>query len=245
MESFGDIDLNRLSMLDRVTGMNTSENGLIALWISRNDEPVEGSAEFIAYQYKYDTTINGIVEGTVKIEGDFLFLNGEKIQTSRCHDPKEVGWGSLGADYVCESTGVFLMAQSMNLLATNKVGDNIRMGMGAFTIVGDGYEDDDMCRNDSKLGLVPCDHQQSNWYPTDGQLISTFCWGIGHSSFLSVNEGCTDLQLSTTSDGATAISRGETFMAVTQEFIETIRAPAAPTYSPTYMPTYGPTDGPV
>merc|ERR1711978_514232 len=28
--------------------------------------------------------------------------------TSRCRDPKEVGWGALGADYVCESTGVFL-----------------------------------------------------------------------------------------------------------------------------------------
>ena len=68
-----------------------------------------GSAtpDYMAYQYKYDT-IHGIAKGTVDIDGDFLVLNGQKIQTSRCRDPKEVGWGALGADYVCESTGVFL-----------------------------------------------------------------------------------------------------------------------------------------
>jgi len=113
---------------------------------------------------------------------------------------------------------------------------------------GDGDEDDDMCRNGNKLGLVSCDHQASQWSSTDGQLISTFCWGIGHSSFLSVNEGCTDLHLSTTSGGATAISRQQTFMAVTQEFVETIPPPPVPTYSPTSNPTtatYTPTGSPM
>ncbi len=68
-----------------------------------------GSAttNYMAYQYKYNT-IHGIAKGTVEINGDFLVLNGKKIQISRCLDPKEVGWGALGADYVRESTGVFL-----------------------------------------------------------------------------------------------------------------------------------------
>merc|ERR1712106_909336 len=68
-----------------------------------------GSAptDYMAYQYKYDT-IHGQAKGTVDIDGDFLVLNGKKIMTSRCRDPAEVGWGALGADYVCESTGVFL-----------------------------------------------------------------------------------------------------------------------------------------
>merc|ERR1712013_615566 len=65
----------------------------------------------MAYQYKYDT-IHGIAKGTVESDGDFLVLNGKKIQTSRCRDPKEVGWGALGADYVCESTGVFLTKET-------------------------------------------------------------------------------------------------------------------------------------
>jgi hypothetical protein len=97
--------------------------------------------------------------------------------------------------------------------------------------------DEDVCRNGNKLGLVSCDNPTAQWSSTDGQLISPFCWGIGHSSFLSVNEGCTDLHLSTTSDGATAISRSETFIAVTQDFVETIPPPPVPTYHPTYNPT--------
>ena len=107
---------------------------------------------------------------------------------------------------------------------------------------GDGWSDHDMCSNGSKLGLVSCDSPRAQWSSTNGQLISPFCWGIGLSSFLSVNEECTDLQLSTTSDGATAISRQQTFMAVTQEFIETIPVlTPVPTDSPTDMPTYFPT----
>merc|ERR1712232_1450274 len=41
-----------------------------------------GSAttDYMAYQYKYDT-IHGIAKGTVEADGDFLILNGEKIQT--------------------------------------------------------------------------------------------------------------------------------------------------------------------
>ena len=110
-----------------------------------------------------------------------------------------------------------------------------------IVFTGDGWVDHDMCTDGSKLGLVSCDHPTAQWYSTDGQLISTFCWGAGLTSFLSVNEGCTDLHLSTTSDGATAISRKETFMAVTQEFVQTIPAPAAPTRNPTYYPTANPT----
>ena len=32
-----------------------------------------------------------------------------KCDTIRCRDPKEVGWG---ADYVCESTGIFLTKET-------------------------------------------------------------------------------------------------------------------------------------
>jgi glyceraldehyde 3-phosphate dehydrogenase len=56
----------------------------------------------MAYQlpidkYEYDT-IHGKAKQTVEIDGDFLVLDGKKLLTSRCRDPKEVGWGALGAD---------------------------------------------------------------------------------------------------------------------------------------------------
>jgi len=35
-------------------------------------------------------------------------INGEKIKVFMEKDPKNIKWGECGADYVCESTGVFL-----------------------------------------------------------------------------------------------------------------------------------------
>merc|ERR1712194_282860 len=104
------------------TGMGVNGFGRIGRLVARiimDDETTDlnainaGSAttDYMAYQYKYDT-IHGKAKGTVEVDGDFLVLNGNKVQTSRCRDPKEVGWGALGADYVCESTGVFLTKES-------------------------------------------------------------------------------------------------------------------------------------
>lgn len=65
------------------------------------------TADYTAYQMKYDT-IHGKARCTVESEGDFLVLNGVKVPTTRCRDPSEAGWGAMGAEYVCESSGVFL-----------------------------------------------------------------------------------------------------------------------------------------
>merc|ERR1712003_474330 len=100
------------------TGMGVNGFGRIGRLVTRimmDDDDCElnginaGSAtpDYMAYQYKYDT-IHGIAKGTVENDGDYLVINGKKILTSRCRDPKEVGWGGLGAEYVCESTGIFL-----------------------------------------------------------------------------------------------------------------------------------------
>jgi len=108
--------------MEMSTGMGVNGFGRIGRLVTRiimDDADCElnainaGSAtpDYMAYQYKYDS-IHGIAKGTVEVDGDFLVLNGEKVMTSRCRDPKEVGWGALGADYVCESTGVFLTKDS-------------------------------------------------------------------------------------------------------------------------------------
>jgi len=108
--------------MEMTTGMGVNGFGRIGRLVTRiimEDSDCElnainaGSAtpDYMAYQYKYDS-IHGIAKGTVEVDGDFLVLNGEKVMTSRCRDPKEVGWGALGADYVCESTGVFLTKDS-------------------------------------------------------------------------------------------------------------------------------------
>jgi len=72
-----------------------------------------GSAttDYMAYQFKYDT-IHGRFNGDVVVDGDDLVLDGQRVLTSRARDPKDIGWGKSGVKYLCESTGVFLTAES-------------------------------------------------------------------------------------------------------------------------------------
>jgi glyceraldehyde 3-phosphate dehydrogenase len=69
------------------------------------------SSEYMAYQFKYDT-VHGIWKGTVETNGDDLIINGKTVKTTHSRDPKEIPWGNLGVEYLCESTGAFLTADS-------------------------------------------------------------------------------------------------------------------------------------
>lgn len=62
--------------------------------------------DYMVYLFKYDST-HGRFKGTVAAEGGFLVVNGQKITVFSERDPKDIKWGSAGADYVVESTGVF------------------------------------------------------------------------------------------------------------------------------------------
>ena len=35
-------------------------------------------------------------------------MNGHKVKVFNEKDPQNIKWGDVGADYICESTGVFL-----------------------------------------------------------------------------------------------------------------------------------------
>jgi len=62
--------------------------------------------EYMVYMFKYDST-HGNFDGTVEIADGKLVINGKAITVFHCRDPSEIQWGSAGADYVVESTGVF------------------------------------------------------------------------------------------------------------------------------------------
>eukprot|EP00938_MAST-03A_sp_MAST-3A-sp1_P006776 g6776.t1 len=64
------------------------------------------NAEYMAYMFKYDST-HGPFQGTVDVENDSIVVNGQKIAVFAEADPSSLPWGSAGADYVVESTGVF------------------------------------------------------------------------------------------------------------------------------------------
>lgn len=69
------------------------------------------NAEYMAYMLKYDS-VHGIFPGEVSVEGNDLVVNGKRIRVTAEKDPSNLKWNEIGADYVVESTGLFLDKES-------------------------------------------------------------------------------------------------------------------------------------
>jgi glyceraldehyde 3-phosphate dehydrogenase len=63
--------------------------------------------EYLAYMLRYDST-HGRFDGEVAVDGSALIVNGRRIRITAERDPANLRWGDVGADYVLESTGLFL-----------------------------------------------------------------------------------------------------------------------------------------
>lgn len=66
---------------------------------------------YMVYMFTYDST-HGRFKGEVRADGNTLIVSKEgkgthKIAVFNSRDPAEIPWGTQGADYVVESTGVF------------------------------------------------------------------------------------------------------------------------------------------
>jgi glyceraldehyde 3-phosphate dehydrogenase len=64
-------------------------------------------ADYMAYMLKYDST-HGRFNGEVKVENGHLVVNGKTIRVTAEKDPANLKWSEVGAEYVVESTGLFL-----------------------------------------------------------------------------------------------------------------------------------------
>ena len=65
--------------------------------------------DYLAYMLKYDT-MHGKFEGTVEadVENSKLIVNGKAIRVTAEKDPANLAWDKVGAEYIVESTGLFL-----------------------------------------------------------------------------------------------------------------------------------------
>ncbi|MFV0483161.1 MAG: type I glyceraldehyde-3-phosphate dehydrogenase [Bacteroidales bacterium] len=63
--------------------------------------------DYMAYMLKYDST-HGKFNGTVEVKDGKLVVNGNAIRVTAERNPADINWGAVGADYVVESTGLFL-----------------------------------------------------------------------------------------------------------------------------------------
>lgn len=67
--------------------------------------------DYIAYMLKYDST-HGRFKGTVEVKDGALVVNGKSIRVTSEKNPANLKWGEIGAEYVVESTGLFLTKES-------------------------------------------------------------------------------------------------------------------------------------
>ena len=63
--------------------------------------------EYMAYMLKYDS-VHGKFNGTVEIVDGKLVVNGNAIRVTAERNPADLKWNEVGAEYVVESTGLFL-----------------------------------------------------------------------------------------------------------------------------------------
>jgi len=93
-----------------------------------------GDAATNAHLLKYDTA-HGKFPGTVKVDGDSLNVNGDRIKVVAERDPAKLPWKSLGVDVVMECTGLFT--------SKAKAGAHIQAGARKVIISAPGEKDVD------------------------------------------------------------------------------------------------------
>ncbi len=65
-----------------------------------------GDPKTNAHLTRYDTA-HGRFPGEVKVDGDYMVVNGDRVRVLAERDPAKLPWGELGVEYVLESTGLF------------------------------------------------------------------------------------------------------------------------------------------
>ena len=82
--------------------------------MTRNDIQIVGindlcPVDYLAYMLKYDT-MHGQFDGTIEadVENSKLIVNGQAIRITAERNPADLKWNEVGAEYVVESTGLFL-----------------------------------------------------------------------------------------------------------------------------------------
>ena len=72
------------------------------------------NVDHLAYLLKYDS-VHGRLNGTVKVEGNNLVVNGNSIRVTSEKDPSNINWGKLDTDVVAECTGIFTTMEKAEL----------------------------------------------------------------------------------------------------------------------------------
>jgi glyceraldehyde 3-phosphate dehydrogenase len=93
-----------------------------------------GDARINAHLTRHDT-VHGPFRGTVKVDGDALVVNGDRIRVLAVRDPAQLPWAAMGVDLVHECTGLFTTKE--------KAGQHLKAGAKKVIISAPGGKDVD------------------------------------------------------------------------------------------------------
>jgi glyceraldehyde 3-phosphate dehydrogenase len=111
--------------------------------------------DYMVYMLRYDT-VHGRYPGTVEASADKkkLIVDGREIHVFAEKSPESIPWGSVGAHYVCESTGVF----------TEKAKASLHLAGGAHKVIISAPPKDDV-----PMFVMGVNHEK---YTKDLQVVS-------------------------------------------------------------------------
>lgn len=70
--------------------------------------------DHLAYLLEYDS-VHGKFDGTIKVDGGNLIVNGKTVRVTAERDPANLKWDEVGADLVMECTGIFTTKEKAQL----------------------------------------------------------------------------------------------------------------------------------
>jgi len=97
------IGINGFGRIGRLVFRAAQERGDIQV-VAVNDLI---DVDYMAYMLKYDT-VHGKFNGTVEVKNGKLIVNGFPVRVTAEKNPADINWGEVGAEYIIESTGLFL-----------------------------------------------------------------------------------------------------------------------------------------
>nr|AZL94329.1 glyceraldehyde-3-phosphate dehydrogenase [Nephromyces sp. MMRI]AZL94336.1 glyceraldehyde-3-phosphate dehydrogenase [Nephromyces sp. MMRI] len=102
------LGINGFGRIGRLVFRAAMENPEVRV-VAVNDPFMD--VEYMAYQLKYDS-VHGQYPHDIACKEGILIVGGVSIAVFAEKSPEKIPWGSAGADYVCESTGVFTTNES-------------------------------------------------------------------------------------------------------------------------------------
>ena len=122
--------------------------------MTRNDIEIVGindliDVDYMVYMLKYDT-MHGRFNGTAEAKDGKLVVNGQAIRVTAEKDPANLKWDEVGAEYVVESTGLFLTKEKAE--AHIKAGaKRVVMSARRYPDVRYGCQQQEICRRNDRF----------------------------------------------------------------------------------------------